>query len=89
MENKQQIEEAAYMRGQRDLLLRKLSEILRELGYEHSDVDVSKEGMIKEREATIQALRIVCDDFGDNDWDEQCDLPSVIINHLGKHLRKC
>jgi hypothetical protein len=89
MENKQQIEEAAYTRGQRDLLLRKLSEILRELGYEHSDVDISKEVMIKERESTIQALRIVCDDFGDNDWDEQCDLSSVIINHLGKHLRKC
>lgn len=39
-----------------------------------------------EREATIAALRILCGDFGDNDWLDDLHLADVVEKHLSKHL---
>ncbi len=82
----QELNESHYIRGQRTLLLMQLKEILTQLGYVEGDVDFSKEHLIAEREETVLALRSICEENGDNDWDEDLHLADVVNNHLGKYL---
>ena len=74
----------SWINGERSALKRNLQFILGELMY--SD-EFTREKLIKEREDTIAALRSICDEFGDNDWDENLYLPDVIEKHLSRHLR--
>lgn len=78
-----EIKEQSWIQGERAALTRQLSETLRGLMY--SD-EFTKERLIKEREETISALRSICDEFGDNDWDENLHLPDVINKHLRNYL---
>ena len=41
---------------------------------------------ILEREATVAALREVCEDHGDNDWPDDLHLADVVEKHLHRHL---
>ena len=77
-------EEAAYMRGQRAIWLRLLSECLRNLGYESSEA--KQAGWITEREEAIAILRDICTHHGDNEWNESLHLADIIDKHLGNHL---
>lgn len=42
--------------------------------------------MMKERSAAVDALRELCGEYGDNDWDSDLHLADVIEKHLRRHL---
>lgn len=79
-------EEAAYIQGARAAWRRILAEALRGLGGYSDPGDFTRERLIAEREEAISALRSLCREFGDNDWDEKLSLADVIEKHLGRHL---
>ena len=39
-----------------------------------------------ERQATVVALRVACQTYGDNDWDDDLFLPDVVEKHLVRVL---
>ncbi len=84
METPEEIKESAWIEGERSALKGILSFALR--GLQYGD-EFTRERLIKEREETIAALRRICDEFGDNDWDENLYLPDVLEKHLGRNLR--
>lgn len=79
-------EERAYIQGQRAVWLSVMRVAIRELCDDGIDLDPVT--MLAEREAAIAALRDVCEDHGDNDWDEDLHLADIIRNHLQKHLEE-
>lgn len=40
-----------------------------------------------ERDEAIRILRDVCEEFGDNDWDNDLHLADIIEKHLHRNLR--
>lgn len=78
-----EIKEQSYLLGRKQLLVGQLGEILRELSPMQ---DVSKEWLIKERQEAINALRSICEDHGDNDWNDNLHLADIINKHLGDNL---
>lgn len=82
-EKLQELAESHYIRGQRQLLVGQLREILKQLYY---DEEFTTEKLIAEREEAVLALRSICEDHGDNDWDEDLHLADVINKHLGRYL---
>jgi hypothetical protein len=76
--------ERVWIRGHRAAWTSVLQRCLMELGYE--DTEATRAKWILEREATVAALRSVCADHGDNDWDEHLHLADVIEKHLARHL---
>lgn len=77
-------EEVAYTQGSRMAWLQMLRRCLQELGYEGPEVRAA--AYAAEREETINRLRTICHDFGDNDWPETLHLGDVIEKHLARHL---
>lgn len=73
-----------YERGQRAAWQQILGECIQQLGYE--TLEVSAVSWIKEREATVAALRSACEAHGDNDWPDDLHLADVIEKHLCRHL---
>jgi hypothetical protein len=78
-------EEKIWVRGNRAAWLRMLRECLRQLGID--DPDAGRARWIQERQDSIAALRMLCDDFGDNEWEDSLYLSDVIEKHLGDHLQ--
>jgi hypothetical protein len=78
-------EERCYLDGQRSAWVHLLGECLRQLGYDSPEAGAAR--WVKEREEAVAALRGLCGEFGDNDWDESLYLPDVLDKHLGDHLR--
>lgn len=39
-----------------------------------------------EREEAVARLRWLCEEFGDQDWDDNLHLADVIDKHLGRYL---
>lgn len=74
-------EEAAYMQGRKAVRREQLADALRELGDDGSE----HEWRI-ERNDVVAALRLICGDHGDNDWDDNDHLGDVISKHLADHL---
>ncbi len=73
--------EASYIEGQRQVWARLLAECIRELGYERgTETELAK--LIVEREEAIAQLRRLCEDHGDNDWDENLHIGDIIEKHL-------
>lgn len=79
-------EERAYRKGNRSAWSAILRECLRNLDYSKPQDTNNVAKWIIEREATIHELRSLCEDFGDNDWDEDLNLADVVRRHLGNHL---
>lgn len=79
--------EQAWMEGNRAAWVSLLRQAISELAYV-DDPDAMKARWILEREAAVAQLRILCDDFGDNDWEPNLSLADVIEKHLGRHLNK-
>jgi hypothetical protein len=77
-------EDQEYMMGRRSAWLSMLDECLKNLGVD--DPEVGKARWISEREDAIEALRRVCEEHGDNEWDEKLYLADVIEKHLENHL---
>ena len=76
--------ELNYERGNRAAWLSMLGECLRQLGYE--DHETQKVAWVKEREATIAALRSACEAHGDNEWPDDLHLADVVEKHLVRHF---
>lgn len=79
-------EEAAYVLGHRRAWLELFEKCLRELGYGSSEA--AKARWIKERESIVAALRRICSEHGDNEWEPDLHLGDVIEKHLEDYLRK-
>ena len=77
-------EELSYERGSRAAWNQMLRECLKQLGYDTPEAQAAS--WITEREASISALRELCAEYGDNNWEEDLHLADVIEKHLGKHL---
>ena len=76
--------DVAYTEGQRAALCGILREVLRQLGYDSPDTACVQ--WVVEREAAIAQLRSLCEEVGDNHWDESLNLADVIDKHLARHL---
>ena len=76
--------EAHYEAGRRTALTFMLGTVLSELGVD--DPAAGKARWILDREATVVALRRVCEDHGDNDWPDNLSLADVVEKHLYRHL---
>jgi len=77
-------DEACWVRGHRAALVSMLQHVLRELGYEGDEM--ARLAWIAEREQAVATLRVVCDEFGDNDWSNDLHLSDVVDKHLARHL---
>jgi hypothetical protein len=81
--------ERGYLAGERaawqSLLAKALSE-LRGAGAAPDDPQVRMGQLTLQLEQTRAALRSVCEDFGDNDWDDNLHLADVVEKHLARHL---
>lgn len=91
-EKLQELTESHYLRGQRSALIHQLHNVLRELSIPYTVIDDAPENLMAiarltlERENTISALRSVCENHGDNDWNNDLYLPDIINKHLGDYL---
>jgi len=79
-----QSEEKAYLRGERAAWCRVLQEAVKALGYDTPEGQLA--ALLKEREAAVAQLRQLCEDYGDNDWEDGHHLGDVVEKHLGRHL---
>jgi predicted secreted protein len=91
-EKLQELMEYHYILGQRSAFVSQLHNILNELSVPYTDIDDAPENLMTiarltvEREDTISALRGICEDHGDNEWDNNSHLADVVDKHLGKYL---
>lgn len=74
----------AYIEGSRAAWRAVLLTALKHLGYESPEMKIA--GWITEREAAMVALRSLCEEHGDNDWENDLHLAGIIDNHLGRYL---
>lgn len=74
--------DANYVRGQRAVWTRLLQTCLVELGYSGRTM----ESLAIEREETVAALRSVCEEWGDNSWDDELHLADVVEKYLHNNL---
>lgn len=81
---REDLDDAAYTNGSERAWLTMLGEAMKHLGYEHPAVQASKWAV--ERADTIIALRRICADHGDVDWDESLYLVDIIEKHLAPYL---
>lgn len=77
-------EEKIWTDSRRTAYREMLANCIREL----CDEDTTKESLMVQLEEGRSALRSLCADFGDNDWDDKLSLRDVIEKHLCKHLYK-
>lgn len=84
-EDKIEARDEAWSTGNRAAWLKMFVQCLDELGYD--DLEVKRASWILERENAVATLRSLCDEFGDNDWDEELSLTDIIYHHLGAHLQ--
>lgn len=82
----QALAELDYERGSRAAWSSMLAECLRHLGYDGTEGQ--RIAWISEREQAIAALRMVCDDWGDNDWPDDLHLADIIEKHLHDPLEE-
>ena len=78
--------EKDYIMGRRSAATSILYECLGMLGYD--DPRAEQVRWIPEREEAISALRRICSDHGDNDWDEKLCLADIIDKHLARNLER-
>lgn len=84
--------ELAYQRGRRSAFARVLGDLASEFGWAE-DLLSSEEKLTlelatrtTERAAAIAALRDICAEVGDNDWDENLYLADIIEKHLARYI---
>ena len=85
-------EEAAFVRGQKSIYRKLLSDALD--GLSVPDAPKTKAALLNRvamlemvQAETIAALRTICEEFGDNDWDDDLHPADVIEKHLARPLR--
>ena len=75
--------EADYIRGYRAAWTAVLNEAIGRLGPHTPSVA----RLTAQLEQARAMLRIVCAEFGDNDWSDDLHLADVIEKHLYRHLK--
>ena len=78
--------ELHYERGHRAAWRQVLTDALRNLTGD-SDMEVRIAQWTAERSAVVASLRMLCDEYGDNDWKDNANLCDVLEKHLGAHLQ--
>jgi hypothetical protein len=76
--------ETAYVAGSRRAWLSMLQECMRQLGRDTPEFQQAR--LVAEREEAILALRLICEEHGDNDWLDDLHLADIIAKHLAPHL---
>ena len=76
------INEEDYEKGYRAALASIIQRCYHGLGYPDKDKEIQLATLIVEREEAIAALRIVCERYGDNAWNEQLNLADIIVKHI-------
>jgi predicted secreted protein len=71
-----------YIEGMKAAYKSMLSECISHLGAEDKD----KYAWQLERAATVAALRSLCEDIGDNDWEDNLHLADVISKHIVPYI---
>lgn len=81
-------EEQIYLQGNQQAWLHIVQEALKHLcpTTQKEITKIMYINAVKERTETILGLRRVCEDFGDNDWEDELYLTDIIDKHLGKYL---
>jgi len=77
--------EQAYTDGSRRAWLSILQESIRQL---RGSAPLEAEKLLAERTDAIAMLRLLCAEFGDNDWSDDLYLADIIEKHLMRHVRK-
>lgn len=77
-------EERAYAAGGKAVHAQNLAAALAGLGVSGSRGKAA--ALAKERAEAVVALRSICAEHGDNDWEDNLNLADVIEKHLGRHL---
>lgn len=78
------MDEQSYNRGRRQAYTHIMQDCANALGI--ADPAAAHTLWIAERQAAVNALRDLCDAFGDNDWPDSLHLGDVIEKHLARHL---
>ncbi len=81
--------EQDYVRGSRSAYRLILLHCLQGLDIPLDQRDSIEKDIVRlatERDLAVSTLRRLCDDYGDNDWDDNLALEDVIEKHLGRHL---
>lgn len=79
-------EEQVYLQGQRAVYLEMLRTAIRGLGEQGPDPDADANRWRIVRAEIVAMLRQVCEEHGDNDWDDSLHPADVIEKHLWRHL---
>jgi hypothetical protein len=74
-----------YVRGANAAWTQMLQVCLKGLMFE-GDLEAGRARWLIERAQAVHTLRMVCDDFGDNDWPDNLHLSDVIEKHLARYL---
>lgn len=61
-------------------------ELLRMASVELNPGGRTIESYIEERTDFVTALRTVCAEYGDNDWEDDLNLSDILEKHLLRHL---
>jgi len=80
------INEKDYILGEKAAYLNIFNECLRRLDLADEDMEQKYYRWVSERQSVISILRDLCDEFGDNNWDDGLNLRDIIEKHLAKHL---
>jgi hypothetical protein len=75
-------EEAAYILGRKAFARELLGRSIGELG----GTGLTMEQVLAERAEAIATLRGICEEYGDNDWEDDLHLSDIISKHLGNYL---
>lgn len=83
------MDEQSYERGRKSAHIGTMQNSLRALGFDSAKAaELARVGWIEERQAAVNALRDLCETFGDNDWPDNLHLGDVIEKHLARHLHR-
>jgi hypothetical protein len=77
-------EEQAYLQGEKMAWSMMAQQCIRNLQCD-SEIKTTL-GYLRERNEAINRLRELCQDFGDNDWEDDLHLADIIEKHLGRPL---
>lgn len=80
-------DERSWIAGQRSVYEKLFTEAVTHLGLAVSADGKQLEGAYAvERNATVRVLRRLCEEFGDNEWDDELHFEDVIEKHLAPYL---
>ena len=83
------MDEQSYTQGRNAAHIGTMLNCLRALGFNNAEAaNMAHVAWIEERQAAVNALRDLCETFGDNDWPDELHLGDVIEKHLARPLQR-